>query len=106
MLIEMVDGGIIEVITDTDVEGGCETCDYGSEYINEFTIQLLSNTIEVKVNEMYEFALSEGYMMELFLKNVEVIKPMTEKDFSHWLKEKVLKEVDSESLQEFTCHSK
>jgi hypothetical protein len=89
LLIEMINGGIKEIYTDTESYGGCETCDWGSEYINEFTIYLTKGNIQLKVVQMYDYALSEGYMMKLFLENIDGIKQMEEKQFFLWLKEKL-----------------
>lgn len=100
MLIEMIDGGIKDIHTDTESYGGCETCDYGSEYINEFTIYLTTGNIDFKVSQMYDYALSEGFMMKLFLSNVDNIKQMTELEFFNWLKAKLESEYKDE-VEEF-----
>lgn len=89
MLLKMIDGGILSVKYDSDFWGGCETCDYGSSYINEFNIIMETGRIQIKVNQMYEYALSEDYMMKLILQNVDEIKSKTELEFYQWLKEKV-----------------
>lgn len=100
MLVELLDGGIKDIYTDTDSNRGCDTCDYGSSYINEFTIYLTEGDIQFKVSQMYEFALTEDYMMKTLLQNVEMIKAMTEKQFYDWLKEKL--ETDyKDSVDEF-----
>ena len=57
---------------------------------------LTSYKVHVKVNQMYEYVLSEGQMMRLFLSEYENIQAMTEKEFIGWLKEK---------LQEFVSDS-
>ena len=38
---------------------------------------------------MYEYVLSEGQMMRLFLSEYENIQAMTEKEFIDWFKEKL-----------------
>ena len=96
MLLKMVDGGIVNYADDCESYSGCPTCDYGSEYINEIDITLTSYKVHVKVNQMYEYVLSEGQMMRLFLSEYENIQAMTEKEFIGWLKEK---------LQEFVSDS-
>ena len=40
MLITMKDGGLKEYSDDTQCYPGCETCDYGSEYINNLFLTL------------------------------------------------------------------
>jgi hypothetical protein len=86
MLIELVDGGIKDIYTDTESYAGCETCDYGSQYINEFTVYLTKGNIQFKVEQMYDYAVSEDYLMKLFLQNVDKIKQLTEIQFYEWLK--------------------
>lgn len=99
MLIEMVDGGIKNITTDRESYGGCETCDWGSEYINEFNVELTGGYIEVKVSNMYEHALSEGYMMKLFITNIDEIKQMNEVQFFDWLQAKVESEVNADEIK-------
>ncbi|TPG77713.1 hypothetical protein EEL32_22555 [Brevibacillus laterosporus] len=92
MLLSMKDGRIINIASDSSYSPGCETCDYGSSYINEFSIQLTTGVINIEVDQMFEFALSDGYMMQLILPNVEKIKEMTEKEFCDWLRETMEKD--------------
>jgi hypothetical protein len=96
ILVPMVDGGIYDIETDTENWGGCETCDYGSSYINSFTIKLTTGLIYVKIDSMYEYALSEDYMMKLMLRNVPLMAGMTEVEFSEWLKKQVEEEVGAD----------
>ena len=89
LLLELVDGGIKEIYTDSEAYGGCETCDWGSQYINYFKVELTSGEINVEVNQMYEYELSEGYLMKLLLNNVDEIRKMTELEFYRWLEEEM-----------------
>ena len=89
MLIEMIDGGLVNYDDDSYSYGGCPTCDYGSEYISEIDITLTHYKIHVKTNQMYEYVLSEGQMMKLFLSEYNTIQTMTEKEFVDWFKEKL-----------------
>ena len=89
MLIKMIDGGMINYSDDTSYISGCPTCDYGSEYINEIRIDLIKYKIFVKLNQMYDFALSEGEMIKLFLSNYNEIQGLTEKEFIDWIKQKL-----------------
>ena len=102
MLIKMVDGGLVDYNDDCYSYGGCPTCDYGSEYINEIDITLTCYKIHVKVNQMYEYVLSEGQVMKLFLSEHDTIQAMNEKDFIDWFKEK-LYEVTHDKFQEAIC---
>lgn len=97
MLIELVDGGIKEIYTDTLCYQGCDTCDYGSRFINEFTVVLTSGRIDIELNKMYTYTLSEDYLMRLFLNNVDHIKQLTEFKFYEWLK-KEMNEVNADDV--------
>lgn len=96
MLIEMVDGGIEEISNDFYDSPGCETCDYGSSYVSDFTVYMVSGDIKVHIDQMYDYAISEGYLMKLFLENVDSIKAMKEVDFYIWLKQEIEKELKGE----------
>ena len=102
MLIKMIDGGLVNYEDDCYSHGGCPTCDYGSEYINEIDITLTQYKIHVRTNQMYEYVLSEGQMMRLFLSEYNTIQTMTEKDFIDWFKTK-LYEITHDEFQENVC---
>jgi len=89
MLVELQDGGIEEIYADSFGMSGCETCNYGSEYTNEYTIQMTKGTLDIKVNQEYKYALSDGDMMKLMLQKVEEIKVLTEDEFVKWIEEAV-----------------
>lgn len=90
MLIKMVDGGLVNYMDDCYHYDGCPTCDYGSEYINEIDVTLTKYNINVRTNQMYEYALSEGQMIRLFLYEYNAIQQMTENEFVDWFKEKLI----------------
>ena len=91
----MVDGGIVDVWTDTEYYNGyCDTCDYGSSYINEFEITLRNMEISIKIDDMYEYAMSEGDLMKMLLINNDHLKTLTEDGFSEWLSVEIRKVVD------------
>lgn len=102
MLIKMVDGGLVNYTDDCYHYSGCPTCDYGSEYINEIDIELTHYKIHVKTNQMYEYVLSEGQMMRLFLTEYNTIQTMTEEEFIDWFKEKLC-EITHDEFQEHSC---
>ena len=102
MLIKMVDGGLVNYDDDYRSYGGCPTCDYGSEYITEINITLTHYKIYVKTNQMYEYVLSEGQMMKLFLSEYNTIQSMTENEFTEWFKTK-LYEITHDEFQEAVC---
>ena len=102
MLINMLDGGLVNYTDDQYSYAGCPTCDYGSEYINEIDITLTKYKIHMKTNQMYEFVLSEGQMMKLFLTDYNAIQKMTEDEFIVWFKEKIA-EIIHDDFQEAIC---
>jgi hypothetical protein len=98
MLLKMIDGGILNIEEDQDYTSGCETCDYGSNYVNSFDIELTTIKIHIEASQMYEYVLSEGHMMKAILPNVDEIKEMTEIEFAKWLKEKLSEIIKEDSL--------
>lgn len=101
MLIKMLDGGLINYTDDYYHYNGCPTCNYGSEYINEIDITLVHHTIHIKTNQMYEYVLSEGQMIKLFLTEYDTICTMTEKEFIDWLKTKLIDIAYQKCIEEF-----
>jgi desulfoferrodoxin (superoxide reductase-like protein) len=85
----MVDGGLVYYDDDKESYSGCPTCNYGSEYINDINIKLTKHKIHIVLNQMYDYVVSEGDMMEIFLTNNNDIQAMTEEQFIAWLKIKV-----------------
>ena len=102
MLIKMLDGGILRYADDHYRYGGCPTCDYGSEYINEIDITLVHHTIHIKTNQMYEYVLSEGQMIRLFLTEYDTIRTMTERNFVDWIKAKLIEITHDEFEENFS----
>ena len=101
MLIKMIDVGILKYSYDYYCYLGCPTCNYGSEYINEIDITLVHHVVHVKTNQMYEYALSEGQMIKLFLTEYDTIRTMTEKEFIDWFKTKLIDIAYEEGIEEF-----
>mgnify|MGYP003294054579 CR=1 FL=1 len=53
-----------------DYISGCETCDYGSSYINKIEIILEDNTsISIELSKMYSYVLSKVDYMKLISNN-------------------------------------
>lgn len=102
MLIKMVDGGLVNYTDDCYYSSGCPTCDYGSQYVNEIDVTLTKYNIYVRTNQMYEYVLSEGQMIRLFLSEYNTIQALTEKEFIDWFKKK-LYEITHDEFQEGVC---
>lgn len=105
MLIKMIDGGIVNYEDDCYCYECFPTCNFGSEYINEIDITLTHYTIHVKTNQMYEYVISEGQMMKLFLSEYDTIRTMTESEFIDWFKKKLM-EITHDEFQENICGRK
>lgn len=102
VLIKMVDGGLMNYSDDCWSCAGCPTCDYGSEYINEIDITLAQYKLHIKINQMYEYAISEGQMMRIFLSEYRTIQAMTEKEFIDWFKQRLC-EITGDEFKENIC---
>jgi hypothetical protein len=101
----MIDGGLVDYADDSYFYSGCPTCDYGSQYINEVDITLTHYTIHFKTNQMYDYVLSEGQMVKLFLSENNTIQGMTESEFIDWFKKKLV-EITHDEFQEEICGRK
>jgi hypothetical protein len=99
MLIKMIDGGLENYTDDCWHMDGCPTCDWGSKYVNKIDITLTKYKIHVRTNQMYEYVLSEGQMMKLFLSEYDAIQKMSEKEFTEWFKTK-LYEITHDEFEE------
>lgn len=102
MLIELTDGGVLNITSDVSNISGCETCDYRSSYVNEYSIVMTTGTVEIEVDNMYEYLLSEGYMMQLLLGNIDHIKTLSEHQFFVWLQDKI--NHDAEDAEKITVN--
>lgn len=74
--IKMVDCVLLNVEYDSWSRSGCETCDYGSCYHSEFILHFDLAKIKIYCEQMYEYALSEGFMMKYLLMNIEELKQL------------------------------
>jgi hypothetical protein len=98
----MTDGGLVNYVDDCWHMDGCPTCDWGSKYVNEIDITLTKYKIHVETSQMYEYVLSEGQMIKLFLSEYNTIQFMTEKEFVEWFKKKLC-ELTHDEFQEDIC---
>lgn len=95
--IKFADGNELEYYNDsTYCYGGCPTCDYGSEYINEISIWTTNYHIDIELNQMYEYAFSTADAIMIFAIDMH---NMSEKQFLDYVKTK-FEEYDS-TLKKF-----
>lgn len=93
-MLEFVDGGMVSIDTDKEAYAGCETCDYGSEYIDNIEIVLTKYKIKASVSQMYEYVFTSGDLMKIILTNITEIQKMTEKQFCDWFEQMLKTKVD------------
>ena len=86
IIMPLADGGILDVKYDSENTPGCPTCDYGSEYIDEFSVVMTGYTIKVYLNVEYEHVISEMWLMHTLL---GVDRDLTEEQFAELLYEKI-----------------
>lgn len=99
-LLKMIDGGLINVIEDNWCESrGCDTCDYGSEYIREFTLVLEGFCLKVQLGDMYCAPYSEKELMMLLCNNTDTIANLTQDDFINFIKDEITKLYNSEKYE-------
>ena len=93
-MIKLIDDNIMEINTDNDYHSGCETCDYGSAYINIISITTEKNGVfRLEINQMYEYALSDyGLLMKLACNVAEKSSKMTLKEALLYMQTEILKE--------------
>lgn len=92
MMIELTDGGIIDIETDKDYIAGCPTCDYDSEYINDIIIKTTKFKAMFKISQMYDYVYSD--LLKTILSNIDEIKNMRELSFIMWFIDNTLKNKD------------
>ena len=96
MILALRDGAIEEITSDASYyAGGCDTCDYGAEYVNEYEFTLTTGRIKMEAKNEDFNPLTEGYMMKILLPNVGLIQMMSEQEFYEWLKNETSKYVSS-----------
>ena len=91
-LLELTDGGIIDIETDKDYISGCPTCDYGSEYINDIVIKTTKFKAMFKISQMYDYVYSD--LLKTILNNIDEIKNMRELSFIMWFIDNTLKNIE------------
>lgn len=85
-LIKFSDGYMSDIQTEHSSYSGCETCDYGSKYINELTFVLSKRNVTYHISNMYDYAVSEGWLMQTILPRICEIQKMSEDEFITWIK--------------------
>ena len=88
MVLKMVDGGIVDIKYDSYCDSwGCETCGYGSSYINAIEIALTTRTLEITLDNEYEYAMKESFLIKYFASNAHLFTTFSEEQFVTYLKD-------------------
>ena len=98
VLLELKNAEIIDFKCDNYAYGGCKTCDYGSEYINDFEIITTNYIIECKISDMYGYPIEVDFFIKFFCKNLNLLKQKTEEEFIEFLKNELNKLHDEKGL--------
>lgn len=81
-LIELKDDAVADIATDKSYSAGCETCDYGSLYIQEITFKFKSGEkLFINLKKEYEYPISEEKLIIVLAKNTSQFKRMTLEEF-------------------------
>lgn len=87
-LLTLADGDLLGFKEDHDASGGCETCYYGSSYVQDFTVDTTLGSWRFDLEQMYEYPVSHEFLFQTILPAVQEIQSMTIEGFIEWLSEK------------------
>ena len=104
-LIELKDDAVADIATDKSYSAGCETCDYGSLYIQEITFKFKSGEkLNISLKKEYEYPISQEKLIIALARNTSQFKKMTLEDFKQFCQE--LEEYLSEKLGDWYIDSR
>ena len=89
IFIKLTDGGLVDYKDDVQYYSGCPTCDYGSEYINEWWVKMTDHVIHVRACNEYNYGISTSWIIRLFLQNLPEIKKMEQMELFDFIKSEV-----------------
>lgn len=88
-IVKLTDGAIIDILYNQSYWRMCDTCDYGSKYINEWWVKTTNHVIHVKYNNHGGYCVSENWILQLFLQNLDKIKNMSQVDLFNFITNEV-----------------
>ena len=87
-IIKLKDANIVEISTDSASFSGCETCDYGSSYINEIHFLFDDGTSELfQISQEYSYICSEQDLILFFINNLDALAEITKEELSEIFEE-------------------
>lgn len=82
-IVKLKDVNIIEISTDSFSYSGCETCDYGSSYVNEINFWFDDGTSELfQISQEYAYICSEQDLILFFINNLDALAEITKEELS------------------------
>ena len=82
-IVKLKDVNIIEISTDSFSYSGCETCDYGSSYVNEINFLFDDGTSELfQISQEYAYICSEQDLILFFINNLDALAEITKEELS------------------------
>lgn len=84
MVIQFKDGYLKNIEHNHYKYSGCETCDYGSEYVDNIVLYFSRFYADFDVVKEYDYAISLSDIILIFTQNIEDIRNMTEVGFVRW----------------------
>ena len=104
-LIELQDDSVVDIATDQNYSAGCETCDYGSLYVQDITFKFKSGEkLYISLKKEYEYPISQEKLIIALARNTSQFKKMTLEDFKQFFQE--LEEYLSEKLGDWYIDSR
>lgn len=87
-LIKLLDNNVTGIVTDHYFTPGfCETCDFGSMYVQTITVEFEDgDKISYEIKNEYGYTLDEAKLMLFFTNNLENFAQMTRSEFCAFLK--------------------
>lgn len=81
-LIELKDNAVVDITTAKYNTSGCETCDYGSNYVNEIIFHFRDGgKFLTEPCREYKYPISEAKLIIFLADNREKFKEMTYREF-------------------------
>lgn len=99
MLINMLDGGLLDINSESFQTLGCITCNYGRCAVNNYQFIFTHCSIELHIenNDEDEYALTEADMMIIMLSCIKEIEKLKETEFEDFIKNKIQEKVKNKN---------
>lgn len=91
-MIKCKDGEILDFITERNCHQGCDTCDYGWEYIDFCEIKFTNLILKCWTNYNGGYLLSLDFWVKLLCSNAQAFADMTQCEIIEFIQKKVKKE--------------